>query len=200
VSVYKLDIKPSFPQSSERESSLLEGSGYPITDFGYDKNIEWHFNKQTLFNLFFSFIILSLISIAGCGRKGDPIPIIPPQEKAAEKSSGKIKANGSVPAVNKIESDGTKGAQPAPPTGLTAVYIESSIVIAWDEVMGQGVKIYNIYRSSGGDYALIGKTGIPAFTDKNVERGRKYYYKVSTVAGSEGRLSKEIEVLTKPRE
>jgi len=62
------------------------------------------------------------------------------------------------------------------------------------------VKIYNIYRSSGGEYALIGKTGIPAFTDKNVERDKKYYYKVSTVAGSEGSLSKEIEVLTKPRE
>jgi predicted small lipoprotein YifL len=142
-----------------------------------------------LSSLLFSFIFLTLIFIAGCGRKGDPIPIIPPQEKAAEKSSG------SVPAVNKIESD----AQP-PPTGLTAVYTESSIVITWNEVAGQGVKIYNIYRSSGGDYALIGKTGIPAFTDKNIERNRKYYYKVSTVAGSEGRLSKEIEVLTKPRE
>ena len=155
-----------------------------------------------LSSLLFSFLFLMLIFIAGCGRKGDPIPIIPPQEKAAEKSSGKIKANdtGSVPAVIKIESDGAKGAQPAPPTGLTAVYTESSIVITWDEVTGQGVKIYNLYRSSGGEYALIGKTGIPAFTDKNVERDKKYYYKVSTVAGSEGRLSKEIEVLTKPRE
>lgn len=147
-----------------------------------------------LSSLLFSFIFLTLIFIAGCGRKGDPIAIIPPQEKAAEKSSG------SVPAVNKIESDGAKGSQPLPPTGLTAVYIESSIVITWDEVTGQGVKVYNIYRSSGGEYVLIGKTGIPAFTDKEIERGRKYYYKVSTVAGSEGRLSKEIEVLTKPRE
>ncbi|MEW6715013.1 MAG: fibronectin type III domain-containing protein [Nitrospirota bacterium] len=156
--------------------------------------------RKKIFNfssLIVSFLFLMFIFIAGCGRKGDPIPIIPPQEKAAEKSSGKIKANdtGSVPAVNKIESD----AQP-PPTGLTAVYTESSIVITWNEVTGEGVKIYNIYRSTGGEYALIGKTGIPAFTDKNIERGRKYYYKVSTVAGSEGRLSKEIEVTTKPRE
>ncbi len=147
-----------------------------------------------LSSLLFSFVLLALIFIAGCGRKGDPIPIIPQREKAAEKSSG------SVPAVNKIESDGTKGVQLPPPTGLTAIYTESSIVITWDEVMGQGVKIYNIYRSSGGEYALIGKTGIPAFTDKNVERDKKYYYKASTVAGSEGSLSKEIEVLTKPRE
>jgi len=35
--------------------------------------------------LLFSFLFLTLIFIAGCGRKGDPIPIIPPREKAAEK-------------------------------------------------------------------------------------------------------------------
>ncbi|MBI5676478.1 MAG: hypothetical protein HZC48_11740 [Nitrospirae bacterium] len=152
-----------------------------------------------LSSLFFSLLFLILIFISGCGRKGDPIPIIPPREKSAEKNSGK-NDKGSVPAVNKTESEVAKGAQLAPPTGLTAIYTGSSIVITWDEVTGQGVKIYNIYRSSGGEYALIGKTGIPAFTDKNVERDKKYYYKVSTVAGSEGSLSKEIEVLTKPRE
>lgn len=153
-------------------------------------------------SLLFSFLFLTLIFIAGCGRKGDPIPIIPPQEKAAEKNSEKSKSNdaGPVPAVNKSETDAIKSVQLAPPTGLTAVYMESSIVLVWDEVKGQGVKAYNIYRSSGGEYALIGKTGIPAFTDKNVERDKKYYYKVSAVAGSEGSLSKEIEVLTKPRE
>lgn len=152
-----------------------------------------------LSSLLISFIFLTLIFITGCGRKGDPIPIIPPQEKAAVKSSGEIKA-GPVPAVNKTESDAIKSVQLPPPTGLTAVYMESSIVLVWDEVMGKGVKVYNIYRSSGGEYALIGKTGIPAFTDKNIERDKKYYYKVSAVASSEGNLSKEIEVLTKPSE
>lgn len=154
--------------------------------------------------LIFSFLFLMIIFIAGCGRKGDPIQIIPLQEKAAEKSSDKIKTNDkgivSVPVENKPESDSVKDVQLPPPTGLSAIYTETSIVLAWDEVMGQGVKVYNIYRSSGGDYKFIGKTGIPAFTDKNVESGKKYYYKVSAVAGSEGRLSKEIEVLTKPRE
>lgn len=152
---------------------------------------------KRLFNLSYlliSFIFLTLIFISGCGRKGDPIPIIPPQEKAAEKSSG------SVPAVNKIESELPKGVQPAPPTGLTAVYTGSSIIITWDEIMGQGVKAYYIYRSSGGEYTLIAKTEIPAFTDKNVEQNKKFYYKVSAVADSEGRLSKEIDVLTKSRE
>ncbi len=158
-----------------------------------------HKSIFNLSSLLLSFIFLSLIFITGCGRKGDPIPIIPQQEKTAEKSSGKIKA-GSVPAENKTESDSAKGAQLPPPTGLTALYTGSSIVLAWDEVMGQGVKVYNIYRSSGGEYALISKTGIPAFTDKNVERDKKYFYKVSAVAGSEGSLSKEIEVLTKPSE
>ena len=152
-----------------------------------------------LSSLLFSFLFLMLIFIAGCGRKGDPIPIIPHQEKAAEKSSEKSKSSeaGSVPAVKQTESDSVKDAQLPPPTGLTAIYTETSIVIAWDEVKGQGVKAYNIYRSSGGDYALIGKTGILAFTDKNIEIDKKYYYKVSAVAGAEGRLSKEIEVLTK---
>lgn len=156
---------------------------------------------KRVFNLsssLFSLIFLILIVVSGCGRKGDPVPIIPPQEKAAEKSSGKIEST--VPAVNKIETDSAKGVQPDPPTGLTAIYTESSIVLTWNEVTGQGVKIYNIYRSSGGDYALIGKTGIPAFTDKNMERDKKYYYKVSAIAGAEGNPSKEIEVLTKPRE
>jgi predicted small lipoprotein YifL len=152
--------------------------------------------------LIVSLLCLILIFTAGCGRKGEPIPIIPPREKAPQAVPEKGKQGEVVPApaVNKIEPDSTKAAQLLPPTGLSAVFIESSIVLSWDEVMGQGVKVYNIYRSTGGEYSLIGKTGIPAFTDKDIERGKKYYYKVSTVAGTEGRLSKEIEVITKPRE
>jgi len=153
-----------------------------------------------LSSLLFSLLFIVVISIAGCGRKGDPVPIIPPQEKAAETIPEKSSPGDTIPAVNKIEPDVAKGAQLPPPTGLSAVFIESGIVLSWDEVMGQGVKVYNIYRSSGGEYTLIGKTWIPAFTDKNIERNKKYYYKVSALAGAEGRLSKEIEVLTKLRE
>lgn len=85
---------------------------------------------------------------------------------------------------------------PKAPTGLIAVYTQKSIVLTWDEVRGQEIKFYRMYRSEGKDFHAIGKTVTFAFTDKNIEPSKKYYYRVTAVGKIEGPPSKEIEVLT----
>lgn len=85
---------------------------------------------------------------------------------------------------------------PKVPTGLVAVYTQKNIVLAWDEVRGQEIKFYNVYRSEGKDFAAIGETVTPAFTDKDIEPSRKYYYRVTAVGEIEGPPSEEIEIVT----
>ncbi len=81
-------------------------------------------------------------------------------------------------------------------TGLVGVYTRQSIVLTWDEVAGQDIRSYRIYRSTGDGYVLTGETVTPAFTDKNVLPNMKYYYKVSAVGAAEGLPSKEILIIT----
>lgn len=137
--------------------------------------------KNCPLTLLFIFYLLVFSFLAGCGRKGDPVAIIPPQEKAVKNGSG-------------VDF---RTVQPTPPSGLNAVYTESSVVLTWDKVVGEDVKTYRLYRSSGNEYTLIGEAVIPAYTDRNIKQGIKYRYRVSSVSVSEGPLSEEIEVLTR---
>ncbi len=85
------------------------------------------------------------------------------------------------------------------PTGVVVVYTGESIVITWDEIHGEKIKFYRIYRSEDKkDFVAIGQSATPAFTDKNVQPSKKYYYRVTAVseADAEGPTSKEIEATT----
>lgn len=85
------------------------------------------------------------------------------------------------------------------PTGVITVYTGESIVITWDEIRGERIKFYRIYRSEDKkDFVAIGQSITPAFTDKNIKPSKKYYYRVTAVseADTERAPSKEIEVTT----
>jgi len=85
---------------------------------------------------------------------------------------------------------------PTAPTGLIAVYTLRGIILTWDEV--PDVRLYRVYRSIARerDFVLIGEVVTPAFTDRDVEPSKRYYYIVSAVRESEGPSSRMIEVIT----
>ena len=70
----------------------------------------------------------------------------------------------------------------------------SSVTINWDEV--KHADSYKIYKSTSkdSDFDLIGTTSKLRYSDKNVSKGVKYYYKVRAISDSNtyenSRLSK----------
>lgn len=100
----------------------------------------------------------------------------------------------------KVPKPGEAGIiKPDAPTGLAAIYTRQSIVLTWDEIHGQEIKFYRIYRSEGEDFSVIAETVTSVFNDKNIEPSKKYYYKVSAVGNQESLLSEEIKIITKNR-
>ncbi len=140
---------------------------------------------------------LILTSLSACGRRGDPVAITPP---AIEVAGNEAIAERESAAVKKEKAEKAEIILTAPdaPAGLVALYTEKSIILTWDEIRGQEIRSYNIYRSKGtaDDYELIGDTGIPAFTDKKVERKTRYFYRVTAVGPLESSPSMEIYILT----
>jgi argininosuccinate lyase len=144
---------------------------------------------------------LFLISQTACGRRGDPVLVPSYDEKVMEEDiddnkKGEEESGGTLIKEEETEAIETEAARPDAPTKLVAVYTGKGIVITWNEVPGQGVKSYKVYRSSGEEYALVGDTVTPAFTDRDIRQDIKYYYKVTAVGKSEGPPSKEITVIT----
>lgn len=146
---------------------------------------------------------LLLTSLSACGRRGDPVAITPPalevagnETIAAKESAG----SGESAAVKKEKAEIPEITLTAPnaPAGLVALYTGKSIILTWDEIRGQEIRSYNIYRSIGtaDDYELVGDTGMPAFTDKKVERKNRYFYRVTAVGPLESSPSTEINILT----
>jgi hypothetical protein len=88
---------------------------------------------------------------------------------------------------------------PEAPTGFVAVYTQESIVLTWDEVRGQEINFYRVYRSEGNGFDVIGETVTPVFNDENIEPSKKYYYRVTAVGKTEGPPSEEVEIITKLR-
>jgi hypothetical protein len=136
-----------------------------------------------------------------CGRKGDPIPIIPPEESPLEDLS---RTTGGVRKTPSFSSSGPAESAPeiinvvalTPPSGLTAIFTVTAIVLSWAEDTVQDIRYYKIYRFSGDSYTPIGKTDIPVFTDRNIQANKEYRYRVSVVGEQESPLSKEIKVKT----
>jgi hypothetical protein len=90
----------------------------------------------------------------------------------------------------------SKVTPPEAPKGLVGVYTQKSVVLSWDEIKGEDIKFYKVYRSQGEGFVLIGESVTPAFTDRDVKPSKRYYYRVTAVAEVEGPPSKEIEILT----
>ena len=150
--------------------------------------------------LLISYFIL-LTSLTACGRRGDPVAVLPHEEKAAVEDLKTGKENIEVPVSaeaekNKIEEDKVEFAVPDPPAGLDVLYTQKSIILTWDEIVGQGVRFYKIYRSKGDGFILVGENMTPVFTDRDVEQNVRYFYRITAFGVSESLPSKEIGILT----
>ncbi|RJQ16416.1 MAG: hypothetical protein C4560_09600 [Nitrospiraceae bacterium] len=155
-------------------------------------------HKRSIHNIniiFFISCFLCIITLSACGRRSDPVLLEPRHEKAVEKKTEQSK---DIKKDEKEEGPGREAEKTVAdaPTGLVGVYTGQGIVITWNEIEGRDIKLYRIYRSTGGDYTLAGETVTPAFTDKTVKVNMTYYYKVAAVGATEGPPSKEILITT----
>lgn len=151
--------------------------------------------------LLFTLSFLLLTFITACGRRGDPVLVPSYDEKVIEEESGKNKESETEPAapVTKDETSSkeeTGVVTPDAPSEVAAVYTGRSVVLVWKEVLKQGVTSYRVYRSAGEGYALAGNTTSPAFTDRDIEQHKKYFYKITALGQSESLPSEEIAVET----
>lgn len=85
-----------------------------------------------------------------------------------------------------------------PPPGITVSQSENDIYISWGQMTGN-ISKFQIYRSGPGQVPVLTGTadaGDESFIDKNVIKGKLYFYQISTVnqAGKEGPLSEKIAV------
>jgi hypothetical protein len=71
---------------------------------------------------------------------------------------------------------------PSAPAGLTSASGNAVVYLSWNSAIGTG---YNIYRSQGGSYNLLGSTLNTTYTDSTVQNGITYTYYV-TVKGTTG--------------
>lgn len=84
---------------------------------------------------------------------------------------------------------------PYPPTNITSsVLSSSSIRLDWQNVTG--ATGYKIYRSTGGEYSLVGTVSGNSFTNTGLSMNVNYYYKISSVnIAGEGEKSEQINVI-----
>ncbi len=157
-------------------------------------------NKMIYKCLIIGFGILLLASITACGRRGDPALVPSYDKETVKEDKDKSKKDEKGPASpTKDEAAGkeeTEVVTPDAPSEVAAVYTGRSVVLVWKEVLKQGVTSYRIYRSAGKGYLLAGETGSPAFTDRDIEKQKKYFYKITAVGRSESLPSEEITVET----
>ncbi len=150
--------------------------------------------------LLFTFYFLLFTFITACGRRADPF--LPSYDEKShtedidKNKEGKKKTGGALIKEGMKKAEESTAASPDAPTAPKAVYTGKSVIITWDEVLKQGVTSYRIYRSSGDGFKLAGETVTPAFTDRDITQGIKYYYKVTAVGLSESISSEEILVST----
>ena len=148
------------------------------------------------------FVLLAaycLLLTASCGRRGDPVLVKPRDEKADKKNKDEGLKDGQKQETSTKQKEREQQTiqvnTPDAPAGLIGLYTRTSIVLTWNEVAGQNIK-YMVYRSTGDGYIPAGETVTPAFTDRDIEPDKKYYYKVGAVGLNEGPLSKEIQIIT----
>ena len=140
-----------------------------------------------------AFFLLSM-SLISCGRRGDPVPISPVNETIIKDAGGEVNAG---EAISISESTDTEITQPDIPTGITALFTGKIVIITWDDISDQGIKLYRVYRSSDDEFILIGDTVAPAFTDVQIKFNTEYHYRVTAVGHSESCTSEEIKIITR---
>jgi hypothetical protein len=164
--------------------------------------------------------IIFLISLISCGRRGDPFLSSPVEEIVVEQSVEDVsepveeivveenvedvseraaKQDLTVSGVAQDESEVRTVSIPDAPKGLIAVYTGVTVVITWDEIIGQGVRMYRVYRMDGETYKVVGESVTPAFTDKSIEVNKEYHYRLSAVGLSEGPASEEVIIVTEKK-
>jgi hypothetical protein len=71
---------------------------------------------------------------------------------------------------------------PAAPAGVTAIIGASSVELAWESNSEPDLKSYRIYRSiAGAAPEIVGEVGVPAYSDKKLQAGRKHSYTITAV-------------------
>ena len=87
---------------------------------------------------------------------------------------------------------------PGVPAGLSAVAGVSAIELAWQRNIEDDFRGYNVYRSTeGAAFAKVAALiDAPAYSDRQVEAGKRYRYTVSSVdqAGNESVRTEAVEV------
>ena len=141
------------------------------------------------------YCLLLTVFLVSCGRRGDPVLISPSEESGPAEKSGVAENQIQAPDLVGTGEDTLTVMQPQAPKGLAAVFAGQKIILVWDEVAGQGVKSYRIYRSAGDDFSLMGEVVTPVFNDRDIESGARYFYKVSAVGQTESSGSDTVEVV-----
>jgi hypothetical protein len=139
--------------------------------------------------------LLLTVFVVSCGRRGDPVLILPSEEIGTAEKSGMAENQIQAPDLIGTGEDTLTVMQPQAPEGLDAVFTGQKIILVWDEVAGQGVKSYRIYRSAGDDFSLMGEVVTPVFHDRDIESGARYFYKVTAVGQTESIGSDTVEVV-----
>lgn len=144
---------------------------------------------------------LIVIFLSACGLRADPVAPSPYDDNAGRENVEKVVGNRSGPEEthkSEVRAEPLKDVrmQPNAPSGVTGVYTNTAVILTWDEMIGQGIILYRVYRSEGGDYILAGESMAPAFTDSSIEKKREYYYKITAMGKSEGPPSEEFKVVT----
>lgn len=150
------------------------------------------FRRIFYFILFTLYFFLSM-SFTACGRRGDPVILVPYDGTIVESERGEDRSKD---GGEKKEQEDKMPSIPEAPAGLRAVYIGTAVILTWDELSGEGTVLYTIYRSEGTDYTVIGMTQTPAFFDRTIDSGKTYYYKVSARGDAEGALSEGLQITT----
>ena len=98
--------------------------------------------------------------------------------------------------IDNVRLIGEDTEPPAVPEDLTAEVSLAGIKLRWEPVPDADLSHYNVYRSMDkeGEYDLIASPIANNFTDRDVEFGNIYYYKVSAedLAGNESETSEIV--------
>jgi hypothetical protein len=71
---------------------------------------------------------------------------------------------------------------PAVPSGLTVVSGIGTIELAWDRDTDSDLKGYRVYRAAGsGEFQRVAEVEVPAYSDREIESGKRYRYAISAV-------------------
>ena len=87
---------------------------------------------------------------------------------------------------------------PAPPKGLNVIAGVGSLELTWERNTEADLASYLVYRAADGEFQKIGEAAIaPGYSDRNVEAGKKYRYRITARdrAGNESQPSDIVEII-----